>query len=107
MNFQNIKNYSIYLGLNDQDNFEQKFSVEESKTMLQNIISKYFGGFTIIEANGHWLDSFNNVVKENTIIIKISDADDDNIAILCEELKTVFNQNCVMVEKTISPICFV
>ncbi|MCR5089703.1 MAG: hypothetical protein K6C08_09345 [Oscillospiraceae bacterium] len=48
--------YVLYLGTNDKDSNEPVFSEDEAKARAEEILLRHFGGYTIQEANGGWID---------------------------------------------------
>ena len=48
--------YVLYLGTNDKDSNEPVFTPEEAKEQAKKILVDHFGGYTIQEASGGWLD---------------------------------------------------
>ena len=46
--------YVIYIGLNDKDTGEQKYTVEEATDIANHICAKYVGGYTMYTAKGGW-----------------------------------------------------
>lgn len=105
--FENIATYNIYVGLNDKDTYEQIVSDDEAMDLIRNIVGEIVGGATFSKSFGHWVDEFGNPTNESTIVIKITDCTDDTIEAICMQINAALNQNCVMVEKTVSQIAFV
>ena len=66
--------YVMYLGTNDKDTNMPVFSPEESKVKAEEILINHFGGFTIQEASGGWIDE-GKVYREYTLVIYLSDTD--------------------------------
>lgn len=107
MDFKNVNRYKIFVGLNDKDTYKQIVDTNEAENRIQIIVSEMVGGATFSKSQGFWVDSFGNETRENTIEIMISNCNDDVIEEICIKLRDEFNQNCVMVEKSISQIAFV
>lgn len=106
MKFETVNNYTLYLGLNDKDTYVQIINTDEAENMARDIVTKFVGGATFSKAKGYWVDENQNPTIENTIIIKFSNIDENIIENICELLKTTFNQNCIMIEKTQSMVTF-
>ena len=51
--------YVLYLGTNDKDSNQPVFSHEQAKQTLTDILVRRFGGYTVQEANGGWIDGGN------------------------------------------------
>ena len=89
--------YVLYLGTNDKDTNEPVFSPEEAKEKAKEILLKHFGGYTIMEADGGWIDG-DIVYKEYTLVIYLSDTDEESIHKVSDELIKVFNQSAIMIQ---------
>ena len=105
--FENIETYNLYVGLNDKDTYEQKYTDDEAMNLVREIVTNIIGGATFSKSYGYWVDEFGNPTNESTIIIKITDCADDIIEAICMQINAALNQNCIMVEKTESKIAFV
>ena len=107
ISFEIIATYNLYVGLNDKDTYEQIFDDDYAMDTIRSIVTKIVGGATFSKSFGHWVDEFGNETNETSIIVKIVGTDDVHIERICKELNHVLNQNCIMVEKTMSQIAFV
>ena len=74
---------------------------------VKDIVTNVVGGATFTKSFGHWVDEFGNETNETSIVIKIVGTDDAHIENICFKLNHALNQNCVMVEKSVSQIAFV
>lgn len=107
MNFENIATYNLYVGLNDKDKYIQIFDDDFAMQTVRDVVSKIVGGATFTKSFGHWVDEFGNETEESTIVVKIVGTDDEHVERICGELNRILNQNCIMVDKTMSQIAFV
>lgn len=89
--------YVMYLGTNDKDTNEPVFTPEEAKGKAIEVLLKRFGGYTIQEANGGWVDG-DKVYKEYTLVIYLSDTTEDDVHEAAKELIDVFHQSSVMIQ---------
>ena len=89
--------YVMYLGTNDKDTNEPVFTPEEAKEKAIEVLLKRFGGYTIQEANGGWVDG-DKVYKEYTLVIYLSDTTEENVHEAAKELIEVFHQSSVMIQ---------
>ena len=89
--------YVIFLGTNDQVTNEPIFYPDEAKAKLEEILLKYFGGYTIQEANGGWEDS-GTIYREYTLVIYLSDTTMDKVHAAADEMLRVFNQKSVLIQ---------
>ena len=91
--------YVLYLGTNDCDTNEPVYSPEEAKEVLKGILISRFGGYTIQDANGGWVDDDGTEYQEYTLVIHLSDTNEQDVHSLCDELIKVYNQSSVLIQK--------
>jgi len=89
--------YVMYLGTNDKDTNEPVFTPEEAKEEAKAILVNHFGGYTIQEAAGGWLDG-DKLYQEYTIVIYLSDTNMNQIHAAADELLSVFRQSSVLIQ---------
>ena len=89
--------YVMYLGTNDKDTNMPVFSPEESKVRAEEILIDHFGGFTIQEASGGWIDG-EKVYREYTLVIYLSDTDIDQVHAAASEMIKEFKQSSVLIQ---------
>ena len=90
--------YVLYLGTNDKDTNQPVFTPDEAKAKLKSILIQSFGGYTIQEANGGWVDDAGTEYQEYTLVIYLSDTTPDKVHTVCDELVQVFNQSSVLIQ---------
>ena len=91
--------YSLYLGLNDKDTYEQIISTEDALEKANLICAKYAGGYTQLSARGGWTNDDGTLGHENTIVYLLYDISEENLKKLLDEFLKEFNQSSVLVEK--------
>ena len=89
--------YVLYLGTNDKDTNEPVFTPEEAKSKAEEVLINHFGGYTVQEANGGWLDG-DTLYQEYTIVIYLSDTSIEDVHAACDELIQVFNQSSILIQ---------
>jgi len=89
--------YVLYLGTNDKDTNNPVFDEEQSKEEAKKILIDHFGGYTIQEANGGWIDS-GITYKEYTLVIYLSDTTIDEVHEACKDLIKKFNQSSILIQ---------
>lgn len=89
--------YVMYLGTNDKDTVEPVFTPDEAKTTAEGILIKHFGGYTIQEADGGWIDD-DKIYQEYTLVIYLSDTSLDDVHKAADELIDVFHQSSVLIQ---------
>ena len=99
--------YKLYLGLNDKDTKMQKYDIVEAYKVANAIVLSQCDGATIYNGNGIYKHDDGKIVVEQTLIIEISGADESRVGKVIEDLKVVFNQECVLVDRVSSNRAFV
>ncbi len=89
--------YVLYLGTNDKDSNEPVFTPEEAKEQAKKILVDHFGGYTIQEASGGWLDG-ETMYQEYTLVIYLSDTDLEQVHAAADEMIRVFRQSSVLIQ---------
>ena len=89
--------YVLYLGTNDKDTNQPVFSKEEAKEAAKEILIDHFGGYTIQEANGGWMDD-GKMYQEYTLVIYLSDTTEEQVHAAADELISVFDQSSVLIQ---------
>lgn len=91
--------YTMYIGLNDKDTYEQIVPTDEAKNIINRICIKYVDGYTIQDANGVWADETGKSTHENSVVCCFSDSDSETIYKIADEVIEELNQNAVLIEK--------
>ena len=89
--------YVLYLGTSDKDTNQPVFYSEEAKAEAESILLKHFGGYTIQEANGGWVDG-DTTYNEYTLVIYLSDTSIDKVHAAADEMLKTFNQSSVLIQ---------
>ena len=89
--------YVLYLGTNDKDSNEPVFTPEEAKEQAKKILVDHFGGYTIQEASGGWLDG-ETMYQEYTLVIYLSDTNLEQVHAAADEMIRVFRQSSVLIQ---------
>ena len=89
--------YVLYLGTNDKDTNKPVFTQAEAKEKAKEILIRHFGGFTIQEAEGGWIDE-GTLYQEYTLVIYLSDTTLDAVHAAADELVEVFRQSSVLIQ---------
>lgn len=92
---------TLYCGLNDKDTKRQEITTLDAYKIAVNIVLKYCGGATILEADGIYTHEDGTIVIEKTLKIELIDIDDISINGIVSELKTVFNQESILKQREI------
>ncbi len=89
--------YVMYLGTNDKDTNEPVYEPEESKEKLKEILIDHFGGYTIQEANGGWVDG-EKLYQEYTLVIYLSDTSLEEVHEAAKDMISTFHQSSVLIQ---------
>ena len=79
--------------------------IPKLRLQLEQIVGKYFDGFTVFEATGYWKGA-----RENSLVFEISVPDKTALYAVvnaADEIKTVNKQEAVLVQKISSNQIFV
>ena len=74
-----------------------RFPPEEAKSRAEEILLDSFGGYTIQEANGGWIDE-GLVYREYTLVIYLSDTTLEQVHEAADILIREFNQSSVLIQ---------
>lgn len=89
--------YVLYLGTNDKDTNQPVFTPEDAKKEAEKILTDYFGGYTIQEANGGWIYG-DTEYQDYTLVIYLSDTDIEHIHYAADEMIETFHQSSVLIQ---------
>ena len=89
--------YVMYLGTNDKDTNQPVFTPDEAKAEAEKILINHFGGYTIQEANGGWIDG-EIEYQEYALVIHLSDTDPEQVHAAADDLIQRFNQSSVLIQ---------
>ncbi|MER1992385.1 MAG: DUF3574 domain-containing protein [Eubacteriales bacterium] len=90
--------YVLYLGTNDKDTNKPVFTQAEALEQAKDILIRHFGGYTIQEAHGGWIDS-GKKYQEYTLVIYLSDTTPDKVHAAADEMIETFRQNSVLIQE--------
>ena len=89
--------YVMYLGTNDKDTNEPVYEPDEAKEKAKEILIRHFGGYTIQEASGGWIDE-EKLYQEYTLVIYLSDTTLEKIHAAADEMISTFDQSSVLIQ---------
>jgi len=90
--------YVMYLGTNSKDSNKPVFTQAEALEQAKAILIKHFGGYTIQQADGGWIDD-GTEYQEYTLVIYLSDTNEEAVHAAADELIRVFDQSSVLIQK--------
>ena len=89
--------YVMYLGTNDKDTNKPVFTEAEAQEQVKDILIRHFGGYTIQEASGGWIDE-GTVYQEYTLVIYLSDTTEEAVHAAADELIETFRQSSILIQ---------
>ena len=89
--------YVLFLGTNDKDTNTPVFTQAEAMEQARDILIRYFGGYTIQEASGGWVDN-GKLYQEYTLVIYLSDTTLEQVHAAADELVKTFRQSSVLIQ---------
>ena len=89
----------LYLGTNDKDTGKPVFTQAEALAKAREILMGHFPGFTIQEALSDWIAEDNSEQQEYTLMIYLTDNNEETVHAAADELAAAFNQKSVMIQK--------
>ena len=72
--------YTLYIGLNDKDTYQQEIPTETAEALVTEIALKYVDGFTMTRAKGVYTDELGVVTYENTLVCEFLYAGEEELA---------------------------
>ncbi|NMB19618.1 MAG: DUF3574 domain-containing protein [Firmicutes bacterium] len=95
---EGIVKYTLYIGLNDKDTYQQEISTEEAEALVEEITLKHADGFTRIIAKGAYKDGAGVVTFENSLIYEFLFVTEEKINRIMDEVLVALNQESILVE---------
>ena len=89
--------YVLFLGTNDKDTNKPVFTEEQARGILREILMRHFGGYTIQQAWGGWMDQ-DTEYQEYTLVIYLSDTTSDAVHAAADELVETFRQSSILIQ---------
>ena len=90
--------FVMYVGTNDQDTNKPVYTQAESLEKLKEVLIRHFGGYTIQEANGGWIDS-GIEYQEYTLVVYLSDTTLEAVHSAADELISLFHQSSILIQQ--------
>lgn len=89
--------YVMFLGTNGKDTNQPVFAPEEAQEKAEEILFRHFGGYTIQDAHGGWIDD-GKVYSEYSLVIYLSDTTPEAVHAAADEMIEVFDQSSVLIQ---------
>ena len=94
-----MKKITLYVGLNDKDTKQQKIETVEAFKIVSNLVTVFADGGTIYSATGIYKHESGEIVIENTLRVELIEIEETALNQLVNTLKTVLNQESVIVQR--------
>jgi hypothetical protein len=94
--------YVLYVGTNDKDSNEPVFSEDDAREHLEAILTDHFGGFTIQDARGGWVNDDGSIAHEYTLVVYLSDTTLEEVHAACDDLIAEFNQSSILIQQNMT-----
>lgn len=102
-----MQQFTLIIGLNDKNTKKQELDTISCYKIVNNLLLQYVNGATIYQAQGIYKHENSQVVIENSLKIDIIDASRDIIEKIASQIKTLLNQeSVVIIENTINSELF-
>lgn len=92
---EQLMQYSLFIGLNDKDTKKQEVSTSKAIELVSNVIA----GGSISTIHGVYTHEDGTKVKENTLKVDILYSDDATVRMYANNIKSLLNQESVMISK--------
>jgi hypothetical protein len=102
-----MNTFILFVGLNDKDTKRQEIDTIAAYKTASRIILQHADGATITEANGIYTHADGNIVIEKTLKIEISGIDGEIAKSIATDLKVIFNQESILIQKIIATTEFI
>lgn len=94
--------YVLYVGTNDKDSNEPVFSEDDAREHLEAILTDHFGGFTIQDARGGWVNDDGSIAHEYTLVVYLSDTTLEEVHAACDDMIAEFNQSSILIQQNMT-----
>ena len=106
LTFEETAKYTIYVGTNDKDTLKSEISLKEAKELVAGICNRYVGGYTLYQANGGWLNADGEATQEDTLVLVLFDAAEQDVKNIAGEITAALNQESLLIEKDTAAVSF-
>ncbi|MBQ7740124.1 MAG: DUF3574 domain-containing protein [Eubacterium sp.] len=90
--------YVMYVGTNDKDTNKPVCTKEEARKRAENILVEHFGGYTVQDADGGWLGDDGKRYEEYSIVIYLSDTNEEDVHKAADDMIKEFNQSSILIQ---------
>ena len=98
---------TIYIGLNDADTRDQKFTTEKYISILKNVCRSYQVAFSVHQIHGGYFHEDGRYTEENTLSLMLLGVPQETVVEIAKDLCAFFHQESVMVTTSPCTVDFV
>ncbi len=91
--------YTIMIGLNDKDTYEQKFSTDTLVNMIRIVCKNYKVAFSLTRNEGGYIHENGHFTQENSLALSLIGATQANVDEIAADLCAIFHQESVIITK--------
>lgn len=99
-NTEKTNRFEVYVGLNDSDTKEQKFSTEKYERIISDVCCGYNVAYSISLMSGGYIHENGVRVKENSLRITLIGITDVQAEEISKDICAFFHQESVLIIKT-------
>ena len=97
MRKEKAERYTIYVGLADRNEYEQKVSFEKASSLVSNVCRHYNMSFSLVLQQGGYFHHNGQFVDETSLAVSLINAEQCLVDEVASDLCCFFNQESVMV----------
>ena len=102
-----LKQATIYIGLNDSETRKQKYDLERYRNVLKDVCKAYHTAFSLYLANGGYFHDDGTFTDENTLVVMLLGTDEKTVKEIAKDLCAFFNQESVMITYNSAEVHFI
>ena len=87
----------LYIGLNDRETGEQKYSTEKYLSLLKTVCRSYHIPFSLSRMQGGYFHEDGRYVEEETLVLMMVNVPADTVREIAKDLCVFFNQESIMI----------
>lgn len=91
--------YTIMIGLNDKDTYEQKFSTDTLVNIIRIVCKNYSVAFSLSRNEGGYIHENGHYTQENSLTLSLIGATQENVDEIAADICALFHQESVIISK--------
>ena len=92
-----MKETTIFVGLNDAETREQKYNTEKYVNTLKSVCRSHHTAFTMDIVEGGYFHEDGQYIEETSLVAQLIDTDPEVVRKIAQELRSLFHQESVLV----------